>query len=195
MGEIKSAWEKAMEKVDKLGKPTEEELKSLEYVPLGNTLAAHYLKEERYNLDAELTKYKGSGIRKYVLQGIQEILIRNINLPRDERTKEINKKSMAGLKLLKQNRNQLDTVYGLIDNLFRYYEQARQQAYMQLRQNFEAKLQEATRAAQQQLGAKVTVQPELQPQFQEEWRKINAQLDTQYEKVLEEHKGQISKIA
>lgn len=195
MGEIKSAWEKAMEKVEKLGKPSEEELKSLEYIPLGNTLAARYFKEEKYDLDAELTKYKGSGVRKYVIQGVQEILIRNINLPRDNRAKEIAKRAMSGLRLIKQNKNQVDTIFGLINNLFSYYEQARQQTYMQLRQNFEAKLQEATRAVQQQLGNRVTIQPELQPQFQEEWRKANIQLDAQYEKVLEEHKEQILKIA
>jgi len=193
MGEIQSAWEKAMEKVDKLGKLSEEELKSLEYVPLGNSLAARYLKEN-YDLDAELTRYKGSGVRKYIIQGIQEILIRNIALPRDNRAKETTKKAMSGLKLIKQNRNRLEAVFDLINNLFNYYEQARQQTYIQLRQNFEAKLQEVTRAVQQQLGAKVTVQPELQPQFQEEWRKISAQLDAQYEKVLDEHKEQILKL-
>ncbi len=194
MGEIKSAWEKAMERVGKLGKLSEEELRSLEYVPLGNTLAARYLKEENYDLDAELTKYKGSGVRKYIIQGIQEILIRNIALPQDNRAKETTKKAMSGLKLIKQNRNRLEAVFDLINNLFNYYEQARQQTYTQLRQNFEAKLQEVTRAVQQQMGTSVTIQPELQPQFQEEWRKISAQLNTQYEKVLDEHKEQILKI-
>ncbi len=63
MGEIKSAWEKAMEKVEKLGKPSEEELKQLEYVPAGNRLAARYLKEKTFDLDAELIKYKGTGAR------------------------------------------------------------------------------------------------------------------------------------
>lgn len=195
MGEIKSAWEKAMERVDKLGKPSEEELKSLEYVPLGNAIAARYLKEEAYDLDAELIRYKGSGISKYIIQGIQEILIRNIALPRDNRSKETTKRAMTGLRLIKQDHSHLKAVFDLINNLFSYYEQARQQSYTQLKQNFEAKLQEVTKAVQQQLGAKVTVQPELQPQFQEEWRKISAQLDAQYEKVLDEHKEQILKIA
>ncbi len=195
MGEIKSAWEKALEKVEKLGKPSEEELKSLEYVPLGNTLAARYLKEADFDLETELVRYKGSGVRKYIIEGIQEILIRNIVLPRNEQHKELTKKAMNGLKLIKQNQKQLQSVFDLIENLFHYYEQARRQAYWQLRQNFEDKLQEVTKAIQQQLGAKVTIQPELQPQFQEEWRKLSAQLDAQYEKVLDQHKEQILKIA
>lgn len=195
MEEIKSAWEKAMEKVEKLGKASEEELKRLEYIPLGNILAAQYLREEDYDLGAELTKYKGTGIRKYIIQGIQETLIRNIALPRDNRAKETTKRAMVGIRLIKENKNQLQAVFDLMNNLFNYYEQARQQTYIQLRQNFEVKFQEVTKAVQQQLGAKVTIQPELQPQFQEEWRKISVQLDAQYEKVLEEHKEQILQIA
>ena len=65
MSEMKSAWEKAMEKIEKLGKPSDEELKQLEHIPAGNRLAARFLKEENFDLDSELTKYKGTGIRKY----------------------------------------------------------------------------------------------------------------------------------
>jgi hypothetical protein len=74
MSEMKSAYEKAMEKVEKLGKPTEEELKKLEYIPIGNAIAARYLQEEDFNLDAELTKHKGEGSRQYIVKGVQEIL-------------------------------------------------------------------------------------------------------------------------
>jgi len=52
MGEMKSAWEKAMEKAEKLGKPTDEELKQIEYVPAGNALAARYIQEDNVDLDA-----------------------------------------------------------------------------------------------------------------------------------------------
>jgi hypothetical protein len=195
MSEMKSAWEKAMEKVEKLGKLSEEEVKQLEYQPAGNKLAAKYLQETEYNLDAELTKYKGTGARKYVLQGAQEIFLRNIFLPKNEYDMQIARRAMAGLRLLKENKKLLDTILERITNLLNYYGQARQQAYLQFKKDFEAKLQEATQALQQQAGAKVRIEPEQHPQFLEEWRRINSQLDTQYEKVLEEHKQQIVKIA
>ena len=44
MGEIKSALEIAMEKIEKLGEPTEEERLKWKYVPQGEELAARYLK-------------------------------------------------------------------------------------------------------------------------------------------------------
>jgi len=195
MSEMKSAWEKAMEKVEKLGKLSEEELKQMEHQPAGNKLAAKYLQETDYNLDVELTKYKGTGVRKYVLQGAQEIFLRNIVLPKDEHDMQTTRRAMAGLRLLKENKNLLDTILDRVTNLLNYYGQARQQAYLQFKKDFEAKLQETNKALQQQMGAKVRIEPEQHPQFLEEWRRISSQLDAQYEKVLEEHKQQIPKIA
>ncbi len=53
MGEMKSAWEKAQEKLEKLGKLTEEESRQLECIPVGNKLAARYLQDTNYNLDGD----------------------------------------------------------------------------------------------------------------------------------------------
>jgi len=195
MSEMKSAWEKAMEKVEKLGKLSEEELKQLEYQPVGSKLAAKYLQETNYSLDAELVKYKGTGVRKYVLQGAQEILLHNIFLPKNEHDKDTARRAMTGLKLLKENKNLLNTTIDRITTLLNYYVQARQQTYQNFKKSFEDKLQEANKAMQQQVGAKTRIEPEQHPQFLEEWRRINSQLDAQYEKALEEHKQQIMKIA
>ena len=195
MSEMKSAWEKAMEKADKLGKPSDDELKQLEHVPAGNRIAARYLGEESYDLDAELTKYKGTGVRKYVVLGAEEIFLRNITLPRDDRAKQTTKKAMAGIRLLKENKNQLEPIFDLIENLLTYYEQAFQQTFSQFKQGFEARLQQSAQALQQQGASSGSVQADLQAQFQEEWRKISSQLDAQYEKALEEHKQQIARIA
>jgi hypothetical protein len=195
MSEMKSAWEKAMEKVEKLGKLSEEELKQLEYQPVGSKLAAKYLQETNYNLDAELVKYKGTGVRQYVLQGAQEIFLRNIFLPKNEHDGQTARRAIAGLKLLKENKNLLNTTIDRITNLLNYYVQARQQTYQNFKKGFEDKLQEANKTMQQQVGAKTRIEPEQHPQFLEEWRKISSQLDAQYEKVLEEHKQQIMKIA
>jgi hypothetical protein len=195
VGEMKSAWEKAQEKIEKLGKLTEEEIKQLECVPAGNKLAAKYLQEPDYNLDAELTKYKGTGLRKYVAQGAQEIFMHNIILPQNERDQQITKRAMAGLRIVKENKNQLATVLDRITNLLNYYEQARQQTYTQFKKSFEARLQESTQALQKQPGNAVPVEAQLQAQFQAEWLNLISKLNAQYEKVLEEHKQHILKIA
>jgi len=195
MGEMKSAWEKAMEKVERLGKPTEDEVKLFECVPVGNKLAARYLQETDFDLDAELTKYKGTGLRKYIAQGVQEILLNNIILPQNETDNQLIKRAMAGLRVVKENKNQLEPVLDRITNLLNYYEQARQQTYTQFKKEFEAKLQEASQSLQNQPGNTASIEAQLQAQFQAEWHKLRSQLNAQYDKVLEEHKQQIQKIA
>lgn len=194
MGEMKSAREKAMEKVEKLGKLTEDEIKRFECVPVGNKLASRYLQEDDFNLDAELTKYKGTGLRKYVAQGAQEIFLHNIILPQTERDRQLTKKSMAGLRIAKENKNQLETILDRITNLLNYYEQASQQTFSQFKKDFEAKLQETTKTLQRQPGNNLPIEVQLQAQFQAEWHKLNSQLNAQYEKVLEEHKQHIQKM-
>jgi hypothetical protein len=195
MGEMKSAWEKAQEKVEKLGKLTEEESRQLECIPVGNKLAARYLQDTNYNLDGELTKYKGTGLRKYVAQGAQEIFLHNIILPQNDRDKEMLKRAIGGLKIVKENKSQLATILDRITNLLNYYEQARQQTYTQFKKEFEARLREAGQALQKQAGNPGAIEAQLQAQFQAEWMNVSSQLNSQYEKALEEHKQHIQKIA
>ncbi|MBI2287828.1 MAG: hypothetical protein HYU83_02415 [Chloroflexi bacterium] len=103
MSDIKSAFEIAMEKVEKLGRATEEERLKWKYAPVGEQLAARYLKED-CNLVAELSQYQPDA-RKYIAGRAAEILIRNISLPRNDATKKTNRKVMDGLKLLRRSAN------------------------------------------------------------------------------------------
>ena len=194
MGEIKSAWEKAMERADKLGELSNEENERLKYVPLGDILAARYLNEESFNLDVELSKYKDSSAIKYIIEGMEKTLLTNIFLPRNDKDQKISQKAMEGIRAIKKDKKQLGLIFEQIGTLFKYYEQARQQAFTQLKSNFEAQLQQTAAALEQKLGQKVSINLEQQPQFQEAWLRASGQLDAQYEKVLREQKEQIVKI-
>ncbi len=193
MGEIKSAFEKAMEKVEKLEKASPEELRRMEYIPKGNVIAATYLKQGNYDLKTEIAKYEDS-LRGYLIEGAEEALLRNITLPQSDRSKQTSKRAMEGIAVLKAGKRKLESIYGKIEHLFNYYEQARQQVYVQMKRDFEMRFEGVGKALQQQLGTKVNINVELQPQFQEEWRKVLARLNSQYEKVLEEHKREIRAI-
>ena len=193
--EIKSALEIAMEKVEKLGEVTEEERLKWKYVPEGEKLAARYLKQN-LNLLAELSQYEES-TRKYIIEGAQEILARNINLPRNDAARRNNKRAMDGLKILKNDKASVENVYSRIRRIFEHYgeqgESQRKQAYESLKADVEVRIQQAVK---QQLGtfAGIKIDVESQPQFQEEWRKLQAQLDLQYIKLLDEYKHELSMI-
>jgi len=195
MGDIKSALELAMEKVEKLGEATDEERLEWEYVPEGEKLAARYLKQD-CDLIVELSQYEEK-VRRHIIEGAGDILTRNINLPRDDIAKRNNRRAMDGLKNLKNDKVAVENVYSKIRRIFNHYveqgEQQRKQAYESLRAEFEAKLQQAM---QQQLGPLmgIKVDVEKQPQFQEEWRKLQTQLDSQYLNLLGEYKRELSDI-
>jgi len=196
MGDIKSALEIAMEKIEKLGEATDEERLKWRYIPQGERLAVRYLKQN-CNLVVALSQYEEK-VKRYVIEGAGDILIRNINLPKDDLAKRNNKRAMDGLKNLKGNKVAVENVYSKMRRIFNHYneqgEQQRRKAYEALKAEFEAKMQQA---AQQQLGSlmRVRIDVEKQPQFQEEWRKAQTQLDSQYLKLLDEYKQELSGIA
>jgi len=194
MADIKSAYEIAMEKVEKIPKATDEEILKWKYVPEGEKLAAKYLKQDA-DLTAELGNYDKK-VADYVLSGAILTLARNINLPRSDIIKKTNKRAMDGIKLIKKDKVATENIFSQIRRLFSHYseqgEQQRRQAYQQIKASFEAKLQQAL---QQQMGSSVAgikIDVEKQPQFQEEWHKLLNQLDSQYIKLLEEYKQQLS---
>ena len=195
MGDIKSAREIAMEKIAKLGEPTEEERLEWKYIPEGEKLAARYLKQDG-ELLPELGKF-GKREAKYILRGINNVLIKNINLPKDEANKRNNKLALEGIKAIKTDKNRTDAILNQIKHVFNHYSEQGdkqiKQAYATLKNEFQAKVEQAL---QQQGGnmAGVRIDIEKQPQFQEEWRKLKAQLEGQYDQVLEEYKQQLAAI-
>ena len=196
MGEIKSASEIAREKVEKLGVVTEEERLKWKYVPEGEKLAARYIKED-CNLVTELNSYDEKA-RKYIIDGINGILIRHIDLPRNDAARRTNKKAMEGLKAVKNDKAAVENVFSKMRHVLEHYveqgEEQRKQTYESLKVEFEARIQQALK---QQTGVdtQMKIDVERQPQFQEEWMKLQAQLDSQYTKLLDEYKQELLTIA
>jgi hypothetical protein len=195
MDEMKSAYERAMERAESLGKASEEDLTKWKYLPEGAKLAAKYLRDE-FDLATEIGKYEEK-VRQLVVQGAQEAFLRNIDLPRNDLAKKKNKKVMEAMKELKRDKVGIENVYTKLRRVFSHYEkegeQQRRQTYEAVRRDFEGKLMQAS---QQQPGAappsKVNV--DSHPQFQQEWRRVLAQLDSQYLKLLDEYKKEILTI-
>ena len=105
---------------------------------------------------------------------------------------------MDGLKLLKNDKVGVENIYSKMRYLFTHYEeqgeQQRRQAYQSLKAELEARIQQAV---QKQLGTATAagkIDVEKQPQFQQEWRKVQAQLDTAYLVHLNDYKKELTAI-
>jgi flagellar biosynthesis component FlhA len=196
MGEIKSAAEIAREKLAQIGEPTEEERLKWKYGPEGEKLAAQYL-ADNVNLTSKVNSFDEKA-RKYVTDSINSILIRNIVLPRNEAARRINKKTMEGLKSLKHDKVAVENVFSKIRHILDHYieEGARQkkQAYEQLKKEFETKIQQAIRQQTGTTTARLNIDVEKQPQFLEQWQRIQSQMEAQYLKLLDEYKQELANI-
>jgi hypothetical protein len=196
MGDIKSAREIAMEKINKIGEPTEEERLEWKYLPEGEKLAARYLKQDA-ELQTELSKYDKKAL-PFISEGVSNVLVKNIILPENEVAKKTAKRAMDGIKAIKSEKSRVESVLNQIRHVFTHYEQQgsqqRQQAYESLKADFQAKVEQALK---QQMGSNVSgmrIDIEKQPQFQEEWRKLKSQLEAQYLQVLSEYKLELEAL-
>jgi hypothetical protein len=195
MGIIKTAAEIAKEKLEKIGEPTEQERLKWKYGPEGEKLAALYLKEDT-NLIGEVKKFDDKA-KQFVIASVNDILLRNINLPRNDAARKINKKAMDGLKALKNDKTAVENVFSHMRQVLDHYMQEgakqKKQAYEALKTDFEAKLQQAIRK-QTGTNARMKIDVEKQPQFQEEWQRLQAQMEAQYVSLLDDYKQELAAI-
>jgi hypothetical protein len=195
MGDIKSAREIAMEKINNIGEPTEQERMEWKYLPEGEKLAARYLKQEA-QLAPEISKYDKNAA-PYIIKGICSVLLKNIFLPNNEGDKRLTKLALDGIKAVKTDKSKVEAILNQMRHVISHYseqgDKQRKQAYENLKTDFQAKVEQALR---QQGGnmAGVRIDIEKQPQFQEEWRKVKIQLDGQYIQVMGELKQQLEAI-
>jgi hypothetical protein len=196
MGDIKSAAEIAREKLAKMEAPTDTERLKWKYGPEGEKLAARYLKEDTLNLASEVKKFEDKA-RPFIAVTICDILLRNISMPKNDIAKKTNKKAMDGLKELKKDKSAVENVFGRIRHIMDHYvgegAQQKQQAYEQLKQDFDAKYQQAIRQ-KTGVNARVKIDVEKQPQFQEEWLRLQSQMEAQYLTLLDEYKKELAAI-
>jgi hypothetical protein len=192
--DMKSAYDRAMERIKDLEEPSKEEVLTWKYVPEGQKLAVRFLKEE-FNLASEMGKFKDEE-RRYVAKGAEDVLLRNIVLPVHDIAKKNNKKAMDAIKAIKKDKTAVENAFTKMRRVFDHYagegEQQRKQAYEMLKQDFQMKLQQAMRQQGIPPGTKINI--ESQPQFQEEWHMTLSQMDAQYNQLLDEYKAEIANL-
>src|SRR3989304_5348225 len=175
-----------MERADKIGKASPDELVLLDAAPKGNQMAARFMKGPVLDLDAELNKYKSSGIRKQVIDVALEIFLRYLALPSATSSREITNWAKQGILVIKDNKKLVEQIFSQLDNMLNLYEQARQQAFNQLKQGFEQEGGRQVRGTGAQVGSQAgRADVTAQPQFRDEWSRKLGELNRQYERGLE----------
>lgn len=192
MAEIKSTLEKVMERVAAMGPVSQTEVITDEIIKDGMRLGAEYLKGQGLELTTALNSHPEKN-RKLLQTGIIQVLLRNIVLRRDndQQTADL---AMQGMLDLGRNSRDLIEVLGETKEILGRYQQHRAQLREQLESAMRQQLKQAL--AQQGIGNNmpVTIDPTLHPKFQEEWRRIQDELNEQYGRALEQHKAYAAQL-
>lgn len=194
--EIKSAFEKAMEKVEamNLEEPSEAERLSWDALPRGRKIAADYLSGEG-NLTSAIAEADPKE-RSYVIEGAIDVLTASIQLPRHETAEKTTTRALDGVKGLLSDapgiQELAERVAYVVEQFKSYGEQQRQQALQQLKQQFTAQIEQAMR----QQGASAGQPPNVEtlPEFQQEWMRVKLHLDQQYEGHLQGYRDEIKAL-
>ena len=190
MAEIKSALELALEKAEQYGRATKEDLRQDKFKDQGRQWAVQYLKEEEVVLEKELAGLPPEG-QASARQAMKEVFLRNIILPKDETIDPRQSRALEGVMVSAANKKGMARLKQEIEQLLQQFLMARNSAYQQLKTQFSHTLGNYTRALEAQLRSKVNLEVENLPEFQQEWRKFEGSLTTQFEPVLEDRKQQM----
>jgi hypothetical protein len=183
MAEIRSAIEIAMEKADRLGRATKEELETKKWLDHGHRIVARYMQGEIEDLKASLSDISGNEL-PLVLQRAVEILLRYIVLPRDKNQWPDIKKALSGFVELKGS--VANQIIPRIEQLLQNYEQTRDQYYEQLKMQMQNHLSGIKQAISQQYGTAIASEIDVNslPEFQKEWSRISSEITDQLEQQL-----------
>ena len=195
MARMKSAFEKAMERVDQLDRPNEDQLLEWKLVPQGEKLGGDFLKGS--GAPFSVIDNAAPEDRPYIVQGMLKVLVANIQLPKSEPVRASVDKVLGGIDRLLSGKA---SAKELLDRaryvITQYLENAlpqREQAFAQLKMQMEQQVAEAMRR-HQGAAPPMNLNIETMPEFQQQWMAISGQIDQQYELHLSEYRTQIMGI-
>lgn len=190
MAEIKSTMELVLEKAAQMGKATREEIQLEEAEKKGMQLSAAYLNQTEESL-TNLLNDQSAESQAAVRKGMLTSLLHNIFLARDEDGLKRIGLALTGILDLGGGAGDLEAMCAEMRKITGQYSQHREQLYQQLteqmRMHFEQMVAQQTGGSTEGLN----IDPTTQPKFQEEWSKVEGELDGQYGQALEQYKAQL----
>jgi len=188
MAEIKSTMEKVMERLaamDAVAAP--EELQADDKNREGMRLAAGWLRDEGTDLAAVLAA-QPDNLRRYFQAGLVRTFLRNIVLPREVEQQRLAELAMQGMLAIGGTDNELGAVFKELKAVLDRYLEHRQQLRQQLAEHFAQQMGQMEQKLAAQTGMAMKLQPEQHPKFQEEWLRVQEELNAQYGRALAQYK-------
>jgi hypothetical protein len=190
MAEIKSTMDLVLERAARIGKASSDELRLDEARKKGIQLAVQYLDGSLQD-PLEALRDQEKTMQVSVLKGMAETMLRNIFLPRDEMQQGRTEKAVKGIIALEGGSGEIAAICGELTNILGGYMQHREQLRGQLEEQIKQQYENLMAQQPEMQRQGVRIDPAQQPKFHEEWSRIETELNSQYNKALEQFKQQI----
>lgn len=196
MTEIKSALEIALARTKDI-QGDKETLKINALKNDGKKLASTFLEPTADAGESEVTsklKSLSGSDRKPFIEGFSSVLQANLTLPQSDDFSEKLTQLEKGFQAIIKEKKQVTYVFQQVSQFFEQYFQARDQLEAGVKEQYEPKLREKERALEQQMGAKVALTHEQDPEFLALLSKNYSRLDEQYTQALQQVKDQLKQM-
>ena len=184
MGEMKSAFEKALEKADKIGKLSPEEMREreeAEYTPIGRAIAERFLGHGHKQILKEEVERYSSDENGIVVRAALSLLVKSIDLT----SRDLIERSLDGLLTLKGK----ERIGGTVDRiriLFAEFQEKREQEYEREKENIdksERELLHQLRIAGSAVGA---INPKASKSLNLVYEQLNCRFNERLEALKQE---------
>jgi len=190
MAEIKSTLEMVMERAARMTAEAADAPQNDDAERRGMRIAASLLNGETIDLMSYL-KEQPSGEQMSVRSGMIRTFLRNIVLPREESISEGSLNSLAAIQTLSGSSAEISTICNELQQILNQYGQHREQVKQQLDEAIRNQLKQKLLEQGQTIDDKMSINPAMHPQYQEEVARMSAELNEQYNEAIEQRRDAI----
>ncbi|MBM9538590.1 hypothetical protein [Desulfobulbus alkaliphilus] len=189
MAGIKSTMDLVMERAARMGMATQDEIQHEDNLKKGMQSTAEYLNGTQNSL-IEILDGHDQTSRTAIRKGMLASLMRNLFLPRDEEGSQRIQRAVQGIIELNKGANDIADLCRELQTITSQYGQHRKQLYEQLKEQMRMQIEQVLmRKGLQAEGMKFD--PTTEPQFKEQWSRLETDLEGQYGQALEQFKAQL----
>ncbi len=185
---IKSSWEIALERSSNL-QIDSEELRKSELEKIARQLAAKFLNKEINDFSQELNGTAKKDIA-VIIDKLQDVLLKNLQLPRDSSGVQSSSRQLEALTLLKENQGRVNRLRTETEHFFKSYLEQYEELLARILEEAGPAMERLERQLEAQTGMRVKVRPENNPEFVKRKNQIVDQFNAQANEQLETIKSQ-----
>lgn len=193
MAEIKSALEIALEKTREV-EANRESLEANRFGTEGKRAVSKFFSDEAVDLKALLSAYQGKQ-RKWVREGALQALLANLKLPVDELSLLQAKRTGQGFYALVDDAKRLGKLLAQMEQFLEDFLHERKRVLDAVDQRFAPVLRQKEEQMSRQMGARVRIDPAMDPDYQKLLRDNLAILEDRYSQVLEQVRQELRRMS